>query len=278
MRRDLPLVHHTRSCFCCRQKVISWSASWFLQEVGRLLSDFGRLVGREKETGELLSAFVLSPSWSKNCSAFHRHTQIIWTRERLQRWEQLINTGDSYRTDFRERNIIPFENLCIKNAFLHQAGVNAGWKGRMQGIEERISPGGWRSPVYYGLAQLFEMVLKRNANIVRHALHRTDSARGLKEIQLWSTLVASGHKPCNSLRRDLDCGVNLASTFKSIVWLCEINHIRRVHGYCSWRMFWHSGWSPISSVCYLLIAKDSRCLDFGCKSPPIDGDTETKPR
>ena len=146
--RDLPLVHHTRSCFCCRQKVISWSASWFLQEVGRLLSDFGRLVGREKETGELLSAFVLSPSWSKNCSAFHRHTQIIWTRERLQRWEQLINTGDSYRTDFRERNIIPFENLCIKNAFLHQAGVNAGWKGRMPGIEERISPGGWRSPVY----------------------------------------------------------------------------------------------------------------------------------
>ena len=115
--RDLPLVHHTRSCFCCRQKVISWSASWFLQEVGRLLSDFGRLVGREKETGELLSAFVLSPSWSKNCSAFHRHTQIIWTRERLQRWEQLINTGDSYRTDFRERNIIPLKKPQHQECF-----------------------------------------------------------------------------------------------------------------------------------------------------------------
>ena len=247
MRRDLPLVHHTRSCFCCRQKVISWSASWFLQEVGRLLSDFGRLVGREKETGELLSAFVLSPSWSKNCSAFHRHTQIIWTRERLQRWEQLINTGDSYRTDFRERNIIPFENLCIKNAFLHQAGVNAGWKGRMQGIEERISPGGWRSSSVLWIG--------------------TAVWNGSQEKCKYS-------KKC----RDSEWGVNLASTSKSIVWLCEINHIRRVHGYCSWRMFWHSGWSPFSSVCYLLIAKDSRCLDFGCKSPPIDGDTETKPR
>ena len=57
-------------------------------------------------------------------------------------------------------------------------------KGECKASKNGSRPGAGGVPVYYGLGQLFEMVLKRNANIVRHALHRTDSARGLKEIQL----------------------------------------------------------------------------------------------